>query len=120
MTNDAPPATPAASMNSNRLNMRGSTWTTLEARCVIRTAGSLVMRVQRVRTQRAASTRERAAGCGKAVRRNAILDPADDRARASKLSSAGPPEQCPMPGDRNKRLQFLTCSGPPLAFVIRS
>src|SRR5205823_13696703 len=41
--------------------------------------------------------------------------------RKSNLSSAAlPPEQCPMPGERNRRLQSLTLASPPLDLLIRS
>src|SRR5438552_18902386 len=41
--------------------------------------------------------------------------------RKSNASSAAlPPEQCPMPGERNRRLQSFTFASPPLALLMRS
>ena len=78
---------------------------------------ALVVCVLRVRAERPAASRQGAAGRRHGSRRRALLDPVDDRRQhVESVERDGPPPQCPMPGARNRRLQFMTCVGSAVGF----
>src|SRR5688572_28112071 len=66
-------------------------WPTLEACRILRVALTLVMRMQRIRAERAAPSRERATGRGNARRRHAVFDPLHDGGeRVERVERGGP------------------------------